>query len=531
MIRPSQIGKYHIIGELARGGMGVVYLVAARGPGDFSKLLVLKELKGELAEDPALIEMFFEEARLAARLNHPNIVQTYEIGTDGARHFIVMDYLSGRALSRVLRRRDKAFTRAMHLRVLCEILQALDYAHKLKGFDGKEIGIVHRDVNPQNVFITFDGQVKLLDFGIAKSLDSHVETLTGVLKGKPGYMAPEQIKGGIDGRTDIYAVGTMIWEAVAGRPLWAGKADIVILTHLMEGKIPSLTAAVPDAPPALVRICEKAMARNPEARHATAAELQAELQAYLAAEPDAPTMKDVAAVVARIFAEDHARTRSAIDTCLAALRAGESEIIPAPLSANMHDPTPSGANPYVEPTPSANVPPPPRATDIVEATIEAPPAPWRGRLLVALMGGILLLLALIGLGLSRSAEPSRDVSPVDAIVLPVTQPVTAAPAKPPAAPAKPPAAPDVPPPATAAKPPVSILVNPASRQAQAGAGAIQGLRPTATATAAPSAGAGAIQGLRPTATATAAPPPPPPSMCNPPFYFEGTKKIYKPGCI
>ena len=507
MIRPSQIGKYHIIGELARGGMGVVYLVAARGPGDFSKLLVLKELKGELAEDPALIEMFFEEARLAARLNHPNIVQTYEIGTDGARHFIVMDYLSGRALSRVLRRRNKAFTRAMHLRVLCEILQALDYAHKLTGFDGKPIGIVHRDVNPQNVFITFDGQVKLLDFGIAKSLDSHVETLTGVLKGKPGYMAPEQIKGGIDGRTDIYAVGTMIWEAVAGRPLWAGKADIVILTHLMEGKIPSLADAVPDAPPALVRICEKAMARSPEARHATAAELQAELQAYLAAEPDAPTMKDVAAVVARIFAEDHARTRSAIDTCLAALRAGESEIIPAPLSANMHDPTPSGANPYVEPTPSANVPSMPRATDRIEATIEAPPAPRRGRLLVALMGGI-LLLALIGLGLSRSAEPSRDVSPVDAIVLPVTPPVTAAPAKPPAAP-------DVPPPTTAASPPVPIVVNPASRQAQAGARAIQWLRPTATATAAP---------LPP-------PPPPPPSMCNPPFYFEGTKKIYKPGCI
>jgi serine/threonine-protein kinase len=243
------------------------------------------------------------------------------------------------------------------------------------------------------------------------------------------------------------------------------------------------------------------MARSPEARHATAAELQAELQAYLAEEPDAPTMKDVAAVVTRIFAEDHARTRAAIDTCLAALRAGESEIIPAPLSANMHDATPSGANPYAEPTPSANVPPTPIATDMIEVTFEAPPAPRRGRLLAALMGGI-LLLALIGLGLRRSAEPSGDVLPVDAIAPPVAPPITADPAKRPAAP-------DLLPPATAAKPPVSILVNPASRRAQAGSRLIQGARPTATAPL----------------------PSPPPSMCNPPFYFEGTKKIYKPGCI
>src|SRR5262249_34944227 len=153
-------------------------------------------------------------------LTHPNIVQTYEVGSEGNRHFIVMDYLNGRSLSRVLRRKPDAFTRGMHLRILCEVLQGLDYAHNLVDFDGSPIGIVHRDVNPQNVFITFDAQIKLVDFGIAKSLDSQLETRTGVLKGKPGYMAPEQLSGIVDTRCDIFAVGAMMWEAITKKRLW-----------------------------------------------------------------------------------------------------------------------------------------------------------------------------------------------------------------------------------------------------------------------------------------------------------------------
>jgi serine/threonine-protein kinase len=509
LMRPTQIGKYHIIGELARGGMGVVYLVATRGPGDFSKLLVLKELQPDLAEEPALLEMFFEEARLAARLNHPNIVQTYEVGTEGKRHYIVMDYLSGRALSRVLRRRDKAFTLAMHLRVLCEVLRGLDYAHRLTGFDGKAIGIVHRDVNPQNVFITFDGQVKLLDFGIAKALDSHIETRTGVLKGKPGYMAPEQLAGRIDTRADIYAVGTMIWEAIAGRRLWSGKTDVEILSQLMEGKLPSLADTVPDAPPALVRMCEKAMARDPADRHATAAELLAELQAYLAESGDAPTVRDAAAVVTRMFAEDHTNTRAAIDRCLAALREGETEIIPAPLSAHLQEGTPSGAGigARTEPPPSTPMPPTPPATAVTAATLAMPSAaqpqpPRRGWLLPAILGGA-LLLALIGVGVLQLAEPPPEATPAGALAPPVTPQLTAEPAKPPPSP-------DPPPAATEADPVASSSAVPASPRVQAAPRVVRSGRSTTTAAPAP---------------------PQPASTCNPPFYFEGTKKVYKPGCI
>ena len=514
LIRPTQIGKYHIIGELARGGMGVVYLVATRGPGDFSKLLVLKELQPELAEDPALLEMFFEEARLAARLNHPNIVQTYEVGTEGQRHYIVMDYLNGRALSRVLRRRDKAFTLAMSLRVLCEVLQALDYAHKLTGFDGKPIGIVHRDVNPQNVFVTFDGQVKLLDFGIAKALDSHIETRTGVLKGKPGYMAPEQIAGKIDTRADIYAVGTMIWEAVAGRRVWSGKSDVEILAQLMAGKAATLADTVPDAPAAIIRMCDKAMARDPADRHATAAELHAELQAYLTEAGDAPTVRDAAAVVTRMFAEDHTNTRAAIERCLVALREGETELIPAPLSARLHEGTPSGPGGGLrtEPPPSSTrMPATPPGTAVTTATLAMPSATRRrpqGRawVLPAILGAI-LLIALVGFGVLRPTEPSLEATPAGAPTPPATPQLTAEPAKPPPDP-------DPPPSATETSPVASSSATPASRRVQTQPRTVRGGRTTTTA-----------------APASQPPPPPPTSTCNPPFYFQGTKKVYKPGCI
>src|SRR5262249_44022179 len=150
---------YQLIVEIARGGMGVVYLAATQGPGNFNKLLVVKELKPDLVEDTSFLEMFLEEARLAARLSHPNIVQTIEVGVDGKRHYMVMDYLEGRPLNRILRKKSERFTRQMHLRVICEVLQGLQYAHSLTDYDGTPLGVVHRDVTPHNIFVTFDGQV------------------------------------------------------------------------------------------------------------------------------------------------------------------------------------------------------------------------------------------------------------------------------------------------------------------------------------------------------------------------------------
>lgn len=325
--------------------MGIVYLAVAHGPARFSKLLVVKELKPELVEDGNFLEMFLEEARLAARLSHPNIVQTYEIGAEGNRHYMVMDYLEGVTLARTLRKKSDKFTLAMQLRIMCEILQGLDYAHTLKDFDGTPLGIVHRDATPQNVFITFDGTVKLVDFGIAKALDSTVETRTGVLKGKPAYMAPEQIGGDVDPRADVFAVGVMVWEAVVGHRMWHKKGDVEVLTNIIKGQIPTLKETKPDAPEQLIRICDRALAKNRDDRYPTAADFQADLEAYLVMSKSEISSREVGKVIGEMFATERMTTRSTIEQHIASLKSGKPvEKLPSLRPAQIESSTtPSGA--------------------------------------------------------------------------------------------------------------------------------------------------------------------------------------------
>src|SRR5262249_40130772 len=151
-------------------------------------------------------------------------------GEEGDRHFLVMEYLEGVTLSCVLRKRSPEFKLAMQLRILSEVLEGLHYAHTLRDFNGKPLAIVHRDVTPQNVFLTYDGQVKLLDFGVAKAIDTNLETRAGFMKGKPSYMAPEQLNGVVDPRIDVYAAGVILWEAISGRKMWLGRSEIEILS-------------------------------------------------------------------------------------------------------------------------------------------------------------------------------------------------------------------------------------------------------------------------------------------------------------
>ncbi|MDB4938376.1 MAG: serine/threonine protein kinase, partial [Labilithrix sp.] len=316
------LGKYQLIAEIARGGMGIVYLAVASGPGGFSKLFVVKELKPELVEEATFLDMFLEEARLAARLSHPNIVTTYEVGLDGRRPFIVMDYLDGESLGRILRKKSPKFTTAMHLRLLCHALEGLDYAHHLEEFDGTTASVIHRDMSPQNVFVTYDGQVKIVDFGIAKAADTSLETQAGVLKGKPGYMSPEQLSGDVDARADVFSVGVMIWEAVTGRRMWPSKGQVEILTALIKGEIPKLGDVKPDAPEMLKAICDKATARQPDDRYASARELQNALEAYLDSVNERMTVRQIAQVVASLFEEQRKSVRAMLDTCIAQAKSG-----------------------------------------------------------------------------------------------------------------------------------------------------------------------------------------------------------------
>ncbi len=311
-------GKYRVLVELGQGGTANVYLAVARGPGGFNKLVVLKALKRDLSNDPEFRNMFLNEARLAARLNHPNIVQTNEVAEDQGLPVIVMEYLEGQPLSNLLiRGRGGALTLAMHLRIIADALQGLHCAHELLDFDGTPLGVVHRDMTPHNVFVTFDGQVKVLDFGIAKLGASLVETQAGIIKGKLRYMPPEQISGDpVDRRADLYAVGVMLWEAAAGERLWKGQADAAIMNKVLNAEIPSPRSVNADVPEPLEKIVMKALAADREQRFATAAELEQELDQFIGTLGPPVTNRQIGKMVATLFEDVRTKTKQLVDSQL-----------------------------------------------------------------------------------------------------------------------------------------------------------------------------------------------------------------------
>jgi eukaryotic-like serine/threonine-protein kinase len=326
--KDERVGKYRIIAELGRGGAASVHLAVASGTGGVQKLVVLKALHPELSEDSNAASAFLEEARLAAQLNHPNVVQTYEVGVEGGRHVIVMEYLEGQSLSRVIstaRQLGQPLDEAMHLRILIEMLEGLDYAHGLKGFDGCPLQIVHRDISPQNVFVTYDGQVKILDFGIAKASTTSTHTDVGILKGKIAYMSPEQITGApIDKRWDIYSVGCMLWAAVTGRKMWQDCNDVQIVRELMAKRIPSPRSVNPDCPVALERIIMKALAADPSKRYETARALQTDLEQYAETLHRTVKQRDIGRCLMSLFGETRAAFNARMEHELVALLAEDS---------------------------------------------------------------------------------------------------------------------------------------------------------------------------------------------------------------
>jgi serine/threonine-protein kinase len=313
--------------------MGDVYLGVAQGPAGFSKLMVIKMLRPALADDEQFLAMFLDEARLAARLNHPNIVQTVEVGNEGRRYFLCMEYLEGQSLQRLRQRvaKDHPFPLGPHLRIIVEALNGLHYAHELVDIDNQPLGIVHRDATPHNVFVTYDGQVKVVDFGIAKAMDSSLETRTGELKGKVAYMPPEQASAQrVDRRADVFALGVMVWEAAVGRRLWKGLNEVAIMHELLSGNIPSPRAVDPRVPPELDAICKRALAQRAEDRYATAAEFAQALERFLGNIGDRTTSRDIATLTSTSFAADRRELREIIDNQLRTLRSGDDAIAPMP---------------------------------------------------------------------------------------------------------------------------------------------------------------------------------------------------------
>jgi serine/threonine-protein kinase len=323
MARMHTLGKYRVIAELGRGGMGIAYLALASGPGAFSKLLVLKELRHELVGDDAAVTMFIEEARLAACLSHPNVVHTIEAGSDGRRRYIAMEYVDGQSLHHVVsraRRLGRLLPFAWRTAVLCSAIEGLAYAHSARGYDGKPLGIVHRDMSPHNVMVGYDGHVKVLDFGIAKASTSSADTCTGILKGKVSYMAPEQVTGdAVDARADVFAVGVMLWEAAMGRRFWAGmENDAQILHALANGQVGATrNRPMTELPGQLRQVVARATAVDPSHRYESATLLLSDLRVALeSCGVPALGRLEIGHIALELFAEDRARLQASINDAL-----------------------------------------------------------------------------------------------------------------------------------------------------------------------------------------------------------------------
>jgi serine/threonine protein kinase len=301
----ERFGKYRSLGRIGQGGMADVFLAVGRGPAGFNKLVVIKRLRDTVASDEAFRDMFLDEARLAARLNHPNVVQTYEVFEDEGAFFITMEYLEGQPLGRIARECAKRGLRLeprICARIVSDALCGLQYAHDACDYDGVPLQIVHRDVSPQNIFVTYTGQVKVVDFGIAKAERSQTKTQAGFFKGKAAYMAPEQLEGGpIDRRVDVFTTGIVLWELLVGKKLMAAESTAKTIVRLLRDPVPLLSEVLGAVDPGLERIVERALLRDPAARYQTAGEMRDALEQYLTESHHPVRHEEIGRIVADSF--------------------------------------------------------------------------------------------------------------------------------------------------------------------------------------------------------------------------------------
>jgi serine/threonine-protein kinase len=381
----SYFGKYQLLAQLGEGGMAEVFLAVVAGPrgSGFSKMTVVKRLRASFEDDPEFINMLVDEARIAARLNHPNVVQTHEVGDVDGKYFLSMEYLDGQSFNRIQNRassilkksredssiKPSGWTKEMEYVVCLDVLAGLHHAHELVDYDGSPVSIVHRDVTPQNVFITYEGQVKVVDFGIAKAAGRGAETRHGVIKGKLRYMAPEQALGkAVDRRADLFAVGVLLWEAATGERRWKNQTDAEIVNALVsEDAYISPRSVDPTCPIEIDAMCQKALASNPEDRYQTAEEFRLDLEQYVNSTGKlGESRSKLGAKVAELFKDKRAELKSVIEKQLSAASSpqGGSEVTPMMLTLHGSDRERSSRRMLqidgvaAQTSPSSNAPPP-----------------------------------------------------------------------------------------------------------------------------------------------------------------------------
>jgi eukaryotic-like serine/threonine-protein kinase len=311
MKRPTTFGKYLLLERINVGGMAEVFIAKAFGVEGFERFLAIKKILPTMAEDQEFITMFIDEARISVQLNHANIVHIHELGKYEDAYYIAMEYVAGRDLRTILeryRRRKEIMPTAQAVFIASKMCEGLDYAHRKKDARGQDLAIIHRDVSPQNILVSYEGDVKVIDFGIAKAANRAQKTQAGILKGKFGYMSPEQVRGmPIDRRSDIFAVGVILYEMLTGEKLFVGESDFSTLEKVRNAEVPLPRQFNPNIPAGLEKVVLKALAREPEDRYQWASDLQEDLMRFLLAGDAIYSGKHLSAFMKEAFAEDMLR--------------------------------------------------------------------------------------------------------------------------------------------------------------------------------------------------------------------------------
>jgi eukaryotic-like serine/threonine-protein kinase len=337
-VMPSRLGRYDVRAKIGVGGMATVYLGRPNTADGarYGRAVALKVIKEEFCQNPEFVTMFVDEAKIISRLSHPNLVQVVELGSEGDRVFIAMELLMGQSLWAVW---NACRARSVRLRydlvawVGARVAEGLHHAHEMRDPTGQLLMLVHRDVNQSNIFLTYDGQVKVIDFGLATAKGRAYKTASGVVKGKIAYLAPEQVAGHpVDRRADVFALGTTLWELTTDRRLFRGKDDSETLQRIYAADVPDPTTLVQGYPPALREILRRALARETSARYATVADFGRSLDFFAVSEGRTVNARALADVMSELFADERVRDQQWLAEASAADRpAPQSTMHPAPI--------------------------------------------------------------------------------------------------------------------------------------------------------------------------------------------------------
>ena len=388
---PERLGKHRIVGKLATGGMASVYLARLVGPAGFENVVVIKRMLPHLAEDARFREMFADEARTVAKIRHPNVVRTFELVEGTEDLYLVMEYLEGETLQRLshtLASLGKHLSLGLACFIIAESAAGLHAAHELEDENGTPLGIVHRDVSPHNLFLTFDGGVKVIDFGIAKSVDRTGSTTTGELKGKFAYMAPEQIAARpVDRTTDIFALGITLWELLTRKRLFQRDNQMATLRAVTDEACPPPSTLNPEVAPSLDAICARCLAKDPHERYATMADLRRDLMIELRRLDEADPPGELGRLMQSLFEKSIALRKAMLRDS----RAGEEPRLDAsPIDVTIDEgPTQAGASSQI------------RRTDPTLPVVTSR-GPERKGMMPMLLGGAGLAIVLVGAGTALS---------------------------------------------------------------------------------------------------------------------------------